>query len=36
MLARLMGLKTISPDGLHRLTQSPDPVAVTQVAACVA
>lgn len=31
MLARLMGLKTISPDGLQRLSQGPDPVAVIDV-----
>jgi len=31
MFARLMGLKTISPDGLHRLVQSPEHVAVIDV-----
>ena len=31
MLARLMGLKTISPDDLHRLVQSPGNVAVFDV-----
>lgn len=31
MLARLMGLKTISPDALYRLAQSPEPVAVIDV-----
>ena len=31
MLARLMGLKTISPDGLHQWVASPDPVTVLDV-----
>ncbi len=31
MFARLMGLKTISPDDLHRLVQSPGRVAVFDV-----
>ena len=31
MFARLMGLKTISPDGLHRLTQNPEHVTVVDV-----
>ena len=31
MLARLMGLKTISPDGLHRLMQTPAAVTVIDV-----
>lgn len=31
MFARLMGLKTISPEGLHRLVQGPEPVTVIDV-----
>lgn len=31
MFARLMGLKTISPDDLHRLMQDPGPVTVIDV-----
>src|SRR5258706_16255542 len=31
MLARLMGLKTISPDDLHRLAQNPGQVSVIDV-----
>ncbi len=31
MFARLMGLKTISPDGLHRLVQNPEHVSVIDV-----
>ena len=31
MFARLMGLKTISPDGLHRLVQDPESVTVIDV-----
>jgi rhodanese-related sulfurtransferase len=31
MLARLMGLKTISPDALHRLAQSSEPASVFYV-----
>lgn len=31
MFARLMGLKTISPDQLHRLVQEPAPVTVIDV-----
>lgn len=31
MFARLMGLKTISPDGLHRLAQNPEHVSVIDV-----
>jgi rhodanese-related sulfurtransferase len=31
MFAQLMGLKTISPDSLHRLVQSPEPVTVIDV-----
>ena len=31
MFARLMGLKTISPDGLHRLAQNPERVAIIDV-----
>lgn len=31
MFARLMGLTTISPDRLHRLIQSPEPVTVVDV-----
>jgi rhodanese-related sulfurtransferase len=31
MYARLMGLKTISPESLHRLAQTPEPVSVVDV-----
>jgi rhodanese-related sulfurtransferase len=31
MFALLMGLKTISPDGLHRLTQNPGQVSIIDV-----
>jgi rhodanese-related sulfurtransferase len=31
MLARLMGLKTISPDGLHRLLQNAEQVSIIDV-----
>jgi rhodanese-related sulfurtransferase len=31
MFARLMGLKTISPDGVHQLTQNPGQVSVIDV-----
>ncbi len=31
MFARLMGLKTISPDSLHRRVQDPEPVTVIDV-----
>jgi len=31
MLARLMGLKTVSPDRLHRLVLNPEPVTVIDV-----
>lgn len=31
MFARLMGLKTISPDGLHQLVQKSEPVSVIDV-----
>ncbi len=31
MFARLMGLKTISPDGLHRLAQASDQVSIFDV-----
>jgi rhodanese-related sulfurtransferase len=31
MFARLMGLKTISPDGLRRLAQNPEPLSVIDV-----
>lgn len=31
MFARLMGLKTISPDKLHQLAQNPEPIAVIDV-----
>ena len=31
MFARLMGLKTISPEGLHRLVQNPEHVSVIDV-----
>ena len=31
MFARLMGLKTISPDGLHRLAQNPERVSIIDV-----
>ena len=31
MFARLMGLKTISPDGLHRLAQDPGHVSIIDV-----
>src|SRR3989442_6547541 len=31
MFARLMGLKTISPDGLHRLAQNPGHLSVIDV-----
>jgi len=31
MFARLMGLKTISPDKLHQLVQNPEPVTIFDV-----
>ncbi len=31
MFARLMGLKTVSPDRLHQMVQTPEPVTVVDV-----